>query len=123
MSFSFFVPLVTRSEANRRDPWPVKARRAKAARNAARLSGYAYGSKHKLVFPLVVTLVRVSPRELDDDNLQGCLKNFRDGIADWLGVDDRKREIVAYEYRQERDGKNKGVRVEVRPRESMAAVG
>ena len=61
--------------------------------------------------PVVITLTRVSPRELDDDNLRPALKSARDGIADWLQVDDRDPR-VKWEYAQER-GKPKGVRVEV----------
>jgi hypothetical protein len=39
--------------------------------------------------PLVVTLIRRSPRALDDDNLRSAAKAARDGIADYLGIDDR----------------------------------
>lgn len=38
--------------------------------------------------PLVVTITRVGPRKLDDDNLQGACKYVRDQIADIVGVDD-----------------------------------
>jgi hypothetical protein len=48
---------------------------------------------------VVVTITRVSPRLLDDDNLRGALKAVRDGIADALGVDDRD-ERVRWRYRQ-----------------------
>ena len=48
--------------------------------------------------PCVVTLTRISARGLDDDNLQGAFKAVRDSVADALGVDDRMREIVRYEY-------------------------
>jgi len=38
--------------------------------------------------PLRITLVRIGPRRLDDDNLAGALKHVRDGIADSLEIDD-----------------------------------
>jgi hypothetical protein len=34
--------------------------------------------------PLTITLTRVGPRRLDDDNLQTAFKPFRDGVADAL---------------------------------------
>lgn len=77
------LPIVTVSEANRRDHWRVKARRVKAQRRAA------WELCPRVGLPCLVTLIRVSPRELDDDNLRGALKAIRDGVADRLGVDDR----------------------------------
>ena len=38
---------------------------------------------------LVVRVVRVAPRALDDDNLAATLKRVRDGLARHLGVDDK----------------------------------
>ena len=60
-----------------------------------------------------VTLTRIAPRKLDCDNLRGALKAVRDGVADWLGVDDGS-ERITWKYAQER-GKPKwhSVRVEV----------
>jgi hypothetical protein len=53
--------------------------------------------------PLIVTLTRVAPSNgLDDDNLAGALKGVRDAVAEWLGVDDRDRATVRYEYEQRR---------------------
>lgn len=89
------LPIKTVSEANRRDHWRVKAKRAKDQRNAARMLSRAYP------VPCVVTLVRVSPRVLDSDNLRSALKAVRDGIADRLCVDDGG-DLVRWEYRQEK---------------------
>lgn len=48
-------------------------------------------------------LTRVAPSNgLDDDNLTAALKGVRDQIAQWLGVDDRKRTVVRYRYAQRR---------------------
>lgn len=48
-----------------------------------------------------VQLVRIAPRPLDqDDNLPMSLKHIRDGVCDWLKVDDRKRETVWFTYDQ-----------------------
>jgi hypothetical protein len=45
---------------------------------------------------LIVRLTRLSPRDLDDDNLASALKSSRDAIAEWLGVDDRQHLRVRY---------------------------
>lgn len=44
-------------------------------------------------FGVIVTLTRVGPRRLDDDNLAGSLKGVRDAIAAALGVDDRDPKV------------------------------
>lgn len=65
--------------------------------------------------PCLVTLTRLGPSNgLDDDNLAGALKAIRDQIAEWLGVDDRKREVVRYQYEQQR-AEAWGVRIEWAP--------
>ncbi len=44
--------------------------------------------------PCVICLTRIAPRSLDHaDNLPMSMKSVRDGIADWLGVDDRSDQI------------------------------
>lgn len=52
------------------------------------LRAAAGGGVKVLKAPITVTLTRVAPRRLDDDNLTGAFKAVRDGVADWLGVDD-----------------------------------
>lgn len=71
----------------------------------------------ELPFPLIVTLTRISPGVLDDDGVPSSCKSVRDGIADWLGINDRHRHIVEYRYQQERGKRGEyGVRVEVKTR-------
>jgi hypothetical protein len=61
-----------------------------------------------------VTITRIAPCELDDDNLAGSAKAVRDGVADWLGVDDRtKRSGVVWKYEQARDGRAYGVGIRI----------
>lgn len=38
--------------------------------------------------PLTVTITRLGPRRLDDDNLAGACKYIRDAIANKVGIDD-----------------------------------
>lgn len=118
-SFAVTIPrLRLVSEANRRDHHYAKARRVKAQRTAARSAliratgtsptGIAQGRlrwsgwEHlgKPAF-LVVTIARVAPRKLDSDNLASSAKAVRDGVADWLGLDDGD-ERLDWQYEQRR---------------------
>lgn len=76
----------------------------KASKIAAtqRTYGRLLGARLKRVWVLwdkseinfwVVRLVRVAPRLLDTDNLEGALKSVRDGIADAFGIDDRDSRV------------------------------
>ena len=112
----FVVPVRTVSEANRREHWSVKAKRAKQQREAAGMMMVSMGvHRGRPKPPLSVTLTRVAPRKLDTDNLARSLKAVRDGIADALGIDDGD-ERVAWLYAQRR-GAAKTYEVEVEIRE------
>ena len=52
----------------------------------------------------VVTITRIAPRALDDDNLAASAKHVRDGIADAMGLDDRDPR-VRWRYAQRSDGR------------------
>lgn len=97
------LPITTVSESNRRDHWTVKAKRARDNRTVARVmfakARFDATGQIYLGGPAVVTLTRVSPRLLDDDNLRGALKAVRDGVADALQIDDRDPR-VRWEYDQ-----------------------
>lgn len=103
------IPVRTVSITNEREHWRVKADRARQHRATARIVLGQVGERPTL--PVVVELVRIAPRPLDDDNLRGALKSVRDGIADWLGVDDRDPR-VQWAYGQ-RKGAPKAYGVEV----------
>lgn len=103
------VPIRTRSEANQREHWAVKAKRVKSQRTAigiywrqirntirAQISGAVD------LTGLDVTLTRLAPRELDDDNLSGSFKAIRDQIASELCLDDRDKRIkFRYDQRKQ----------------------
>jgi hypothetical protein len=63
------------------------------------------------MLPATVVLTRVAPRRLDGDNLQSGFKAVRDGVADWLGVDDGNG-LVDWQYVQ-RSGKPGEYAVEI----------
>ena len=105
------IPIHTQSEANLREHWGDKAKRVKLHRNTAYMV-IRQALKGAKPLPCTVTLTRMSPRLLDDDNLRQALKATRDGIADWLGVDDRSP-LIRWEYDQKQASKYHAVRVEV----------
>lgn len=96
------LPIDTQSEANVRCSWQEKANRVKKQRCQAHWAckamskGYKVGKDTKLD----ITLTRMAPRVLDSDNLVSSLKAVRDGIADWLGIDDGSSRIN-WNYAQE----------------------
>lgn len=93
------APMVTVSENNMRDHWAVKARRVKEQRTY--INGLLADQIGPITKPVgaVVHLRRIGPRILDDDNLRGSLKAVRDGVSDWLGVDDGKK-CLEWHYSQ-----------------------
>jgi hypothetical protein len=107
-----YIPVRTRSEANLREHWAKRAKRAKAQRTIARIVTSAWVLKLcGWISVPVVTLVRVAPRKLDSDNLAGSLKAIRDGVADALGISDGSLS-VEWVYRQ-RVGEPREYAVEV----------
>lgn len=95
---SVVLPLHTVSEANGREHWAKKSRRVREHRSTA---CHTIRLARKPPVPVVVTLTRIAPRALDDDNLRGALKATRDGVADAFGLDDRDPRIK-WRYCQER---------------------
>jgi len=102
-------PARLRGSLNARLHWRARAKICKAERATAALLCGARMSRP--AFPCVVTLTRIGPRQLDDDNVATAFKAVRDGVADWLRVDDGDTSKVTWRYAQERGAY--GVRVEV----------
>lgn len=99
----------TRGGMNAREHHLVRARRVKREREEIRWRLIAYARPQT---PCAVTLTRIAPSSgLDDDNLASALKSIRDAFAQWIGVDDKHRDIVRYCYAQQRGPW--GVRIEV----------
>ena len=91
------LPLRIESTPNKREHWAAKARRTSLHRTTA-----FYALKGNLLprwTRIKVRLIRVAPRKLDDDNWVSGLKATRDGVADWLGIDDGSDRVV-WEYAQ-----------------------
>lgn len=98
MTISVKLPIRIVSVANQREHWRQRAKRAAEERWLAKAKLNAFMQP---AGRCVVTLVRIAPRPLDDDNLCAAFKAVRDGVADWLGVKDNSP-LVKWNYRQER---------------------
>lgn len=107
------VPIRIESVANKREHFMRRAARAKKHRRDTHIALRA-ATLDRPSLPLIVTLTRVAARVLDDDNLRSAFKAARDGVADWLGVDDGS-ELVEWRYAQE-TGKQYVARVRVEAR-------
>jgi hypothetical protein len=105
------VPVRIDSGLNMRVHWRVRANTNASHRAAAYFALRQHGVATPELMPCTVTITRVAPRELDDDNMVGGSKSLRDGVADWLGIDDRDKR-VKWLYAQRR-GKPKEYAAEV----------
>ena len=94
------VPIRKSSGLNAREHWHARASRVRRERGH---TGWMLKGAETPPVPCSVRLTRFAPSNgLDDDNLAGSLKAVRDQIAEWLGVDDKRRDLVRYVYAQER---------------------
>lgn len=111
------VPIITVSEINRHEHWRRSHERHEAQKFRTRFA-FSQGFEAPK-FPVIITLTRISPRKLDDDNLRPALKWVRDTVADILipglkpgRADDDMR--ISWQYAQEKS-KTHGVRVAIIP--------
>lgn len=98
------------SLSNLRSQWMIRA-----AKKDAKLSTWV--AMRGLVLPelpVIVTITRVGPRRLDDDNLAAACKYVRDQIADAFGEDDGSDQ---YTWRYEQRTGEYAVEVEITSRE------
>lgn len=123
LMLAFTVPVRTKSRTNARGHWARGARETKAQRAATLLSyQVARATQMPVHPPCAVTMTRVAPRPLDDDNLRDALKAVRDELAHILGLPNDRDPRVAWEYAQERgEPKEYAVLVEVRTMEPQSA--
>lgn len=88
------------STANMRLHWAKKAQIIKKQRSKTLMFCRAYAPR--LQPPLAITLVRCAPRPIrDGDNLHYAFKAIRDGVADFLGIDDKDTPLLTWRYAQE----------------------
>ena len=108
------IPLRTQSENNMREHHMARARRRKKQREVVHLVVGTALRAEGIKPPCVVELVRIAPKRLDSDNLQGAFKAVRDQVAAELGVDDRT-DAVRWVYDQSKGGvREYAIRVTIR---------
>lgn len=118
-SFAFEMPIAVVSEANLRDNRFVHSRRVRQQRELAgkyckmRLGRREWPGRYRIV---LTRLKGYRQRDYDDDNLRPAFKAVRDGIAQYLAIDDGSKRLT-WEYRQEKGGKP-GVRVFIEERDA-----
>lgn len=94
------IPIRLGRGGNDRKHWRAADRQKKGEKA---WTAWMLFTQEKPSMPCIVTITRIAPSNgVDDDNLAGSCKYVRDEIARWLGVDDKKSDVVRYQYRQER---------------------
>lgn len=97
---AYIDQLRTKGGMNSREHHQARARRVRGERS---LVAWRLKDRVRPPTPCVIKLTRSAPSTgLDDDNLASALKSVRDEVAKWLGVDDKLRDVVRYEYAQQR---------------------
>lgn len=107
------VPVRVTSTPNERLHWSAKAKRVKDQRSASFIALRA-AYRDPPAWPRIkVTLTRIAPRVMDSDNLAAGFKGIRDGVADFLKIDDGS-DRVTWDYRQMRGApKEYAARIEI----------
>jgi hypothetical protein len=107
------VALETPNTSNLRQHWSVTARRTKSQREALKRKIKAWLNNHTPP-KVLITVVRVSPRQLDATNLGSALKAAIDGIADGLRIDDGSP-LVEWKLEQRKGPAAVEFKIEVMP--------
>ena len=90
-AMTFQVPIHTISEANCSEHWSKRHKRHVQQQLLVRMAYAKFCTETPL--PCVVTLIRLSPRILDDDNLQMAFKYIRDELSECIIPGARKTYI------------------------------
>lgn len=110
--------------ANLREHWRKRAARVKKQRAEAGLRvAFTQAGQVRVApeLPCTVTLVRISARALDDDNLASAFKAVRDGVADALGIKDNDPR-VSWRYEQRKGGKGvQAIEIRIEAKAKVAA--
>lgn len=112
-NITWFVPVKTKNPLNTREHYRVVAKRATQEKWLTKLRAPKRPADLKL--PCVVVLTRLSQRTMDShDGLRAATKHVADGVAEWVGVDDREGDGLTFKYEQEKCKKGEfGVHVRV----------
>lgn len=125
-----FLPIETVSEANTSEHWSRSGQRHRTQQAILRLWFRGLAKEAIPELPVEVTFIRVSARELDDDNLRMSFKWLRDELSEMLipkaykPIITRKGAVYRVKGRQDTDkrikwlygqekGKIKGIRIRI----------
>jgi len=113
---SVFIPgLVTKTPNGADGRWVRTFSRRKLERGTAALM--LRQSREKAPdYPLTITLTRCAPRTLDDDNAVYSMKSVRDGVADFLKINDRDPRVTWKVEQRKATRLESGTLVEIRGR-------
>ena len=114
---SVTIPIWLKSSSNLREHWSARMRRNKSHKMLAQaeLRSHFIDRPPSKKDRFIVTLTRIAPRMLDDDNLAAAFKGVRDGVAKAMGIDDRQSPLLKWVYEQEKgEPKYYAIRIEVR---------
>jgi len=106
MHIRVVIPMRTYSKLNERMHWSKVAKVAKRERQEAYFrmrEAYPFQmSMLDIMGPITIKLTRTGPTHgLDGDNLVSSFKSVRDGVSDWLKINDGDPRLV-FSYAQER---------------------
>lgn len=113
-AFEIYCPIV--SEANNTDHWTVKRKRKNHQKIEVISAMSHLNLKNLAKYPLLISIIRIGGRKMDDDNYQNAVKAIRDAIADQLnpglapGQADNSDQF-SWVYQQQK-GSPKRIRVE-----------
>jgi hypothetical protein len=88
------LPIHLVSEANMREHHMAKHRRNVAQQDAVAKLARLKIRRAKITLPCAVTIFRIAPKDLDDDNRTGAGKHVRDALAKLLGVNDGDKRVT-----------------------------
>lgn len=108
--------------ANAREHWATKARRAKRERGLILRALLASGVRVPRG-PWLVEITRIAPRRMDSDGATIAAKHLRDGVADWLGVDDGADAVTFTVDQRKGEPREYAVRVVIATRGPVEASG
>lgn len=110
------IPIRLLSLPNTRMHWRTldKLKRTQKAATAICLLGAKFPP-----MPVIVTITRIGPRKLDDDNLAAACKYVRDVIARRIGVDDGS-DLYTWRYQQRKGEYGVDVEIVTRPTTDQA---
>lgn len=117
VNMEWTLSIKTVSEANSNEHWTKRHKRRK--NQMIEIRNFFILHRPTIKLPCTITLTRISPRILDDDNLVMSFKFIRDAIANEIHpgmapgrADDDKQ--IAWKYSQEK-GKPQAIKMTIQP--------